>query len=79
MTKDKTKAMTKMDEDRQINWRPKLFGVEWGREKAGEGIKDLIDMTWMDLDDLDGRRLISCLSIWVPHNLKLYDSILSTN
>ena len=74
MTKDKTKTMTKMDEDRQINWRPKLFGVEWGREKAGEGIKDLIDM-----DDLDGRRPISCLSFCVPHNLKLYDSILSTN
>ena len=51
MAKDKTKTMTKMDEDRQINWRPKLFGVEWGREKAGEGIKDLIDITWMD-DDL---------------------------
>ena len=39
--------MTKMDEDRQIIWRPIVWcGI--GEGGAREGIKDLIDM--MDLD-----------------------------
>ena len=69
MRKDNKTIMTKMDEDRQIIWRP-IVWCGMGEGGAREGIKDLIDM--MDLD-------ISCLSICVPHNPKLYDSILSTN